>query len=424
MKKLIVTIKKSTFEIAKEHRLLRVFLRKALFLKRLAVYKLRTLGIKSDEKTVVFCSFDGREYSCSPKAIYLYMAGNERFCDYKFIWSFNEPEKYGFLLKNPNTTIVCRKGIEFEKSLAKAGFWIFNYRAPDHIFPKKSQTFFQCWHGTPLKRLGYDLKNTKNATNSQKEIYSKYKTDAKKFRYLLSPSAFASEKFISAWNLRIAGKENCIFETGYPRNDYLITYSHEDVQQIKTKLGLIGCDKKIILYAPTWRDNEHDSATGFTYNTKVDFDKLRDELSDKFIILFRAHYLVSNSFDFEKYNGFVYDVSHYDDINELYVVSDMLITDYSSVFFDYANLKRPIIFYMYDYEFYKEELRGFYIDMRELPGEIVHTDDDLIKEIYKATEHFEYREKYKAFNDKYNCLDDGKAAKRVVEMLFISRRLS
>jgi CDP-glycerol glycerophosphotransferase len=146
--------------------------------------------------------------------------------------------KICFSAKESEHSIVCRKGAEFEKSLAKAGYWIFNYRAPDHVFPKKNQTFLQCWHGTPLKRLGYDLKSTRNATNSQKEIYSKYKTDAKKFKYLLSPSPFASEKFISAWNLHKIGKENCIMEVGYPRNDFLFTFSDRDVQRIKENLGL------------------------------------------------------------------------------------------------------------------------------------------------------------------------------------------
>ena len=106
------------------------------------------------------------------------------------------------------------------------------------------------------------------------------------------------------------------------------------------------------------------------------------------MILFRAHYFIANSFDFEKYGDFIYDVSKIDDINELYIISDILITDYSSVFFDYANLKRPIIFYMYDLDHYEKELRGFYVDLEELPGDIVKRKDivDILNNIkgYKA----------------------------------------
>ncbi len=415
---LLKKLKKSAFEHAKKLVKFRIFLRNLIIFKRYIFYKCRSFGVKVDKKTVIFSSYDGRAYACSPKAIYLYMLNDERFGDYHFVWAFRNSKEYSFLSSNPRTTVVDKGSVKFDKYMAKAGYWIFNYRAPDHISPRQSQTYVQCWHGTPLKRLGYDLKGTKNATNSQREIYKKYKTDAKKFKYILSPSAFASEKFLTAWNLRAIGKEDCVIEEGYPRNDFLFTYTDEDVEKIKERLNLSHCDKKIILYAPTWRDDQHDSLAGFTYKMNVDFDKLSEKLSDKYIILFRAHYLISNTFDFEKYSGFIFDVSHYDDINELYVISDMLVTDYSSVFFDYANLRRPIVFYMYDYEFYKDELRGFYISVDELPGSIVTTDDDLIREILDTDVSFEYDSRYQSFNNKYNCLDDGKAAQRVVNRLF------
>ena len=211
------------------------------------------------------------------------------------------------------------------------------------------------------------------------------------------------------------GKESCFIEEGYPRNDFLYNFKTEDVIKVKEKLN-IPSGKKVILYAPTWRDNQHNSNMGYTYKTEVNFDLLKEKLQNDYIILFRAHYLVANSFDFEKYKGFIYDVSRVDDINDLYIISDMLITDYSSVFFDYANLKRPIVFYMYDFEEYRDELRGFYIDIKELPGKITKTETELIEAI-DNTKEFIYDEKYRKFNEKFNYLDDGQAAKRVVEKL-------
>ena len=139
-------------------------------------------------------------------------------------------------------------------------------------------------------------------------------------------------------------------------------------------------------------------------------------LQDEYIILFRAHYLVANKFDFAKYAGFIYDVSHIDDINDLYIISDLLITDYSSVFFDYANLKRPMIFYMYDLDLYQEILRGFYLDLEELPGPIVRSENELIAAIKNSTNVDE--EVITRFNKKFNYLEDGQAAKRVVEEVF------
>ena len=113
----------------------------------------------------------------------------------------------------------------------------------------------------------------------------------------------------------------------------------------------------------------------------------------------------------------MYNVSNIDDINELYIITDLLITDYSSVFFDFANLKRPMLFYMYDLEHYRDKSNGFYIDLNELPGKIVKTQDELEVEIEKIDRDFKYDEKYKKFNEKYNYLDDGNASKRVVEKI-------
>lgn len=406
------TLKVKLVNIAKKNVLFRILARKILYIKRLLEFKIRTIGIKTDNKTVMFFAFKGKSYSCSPKAIYKYMLSSEKYKDFKYIWAFNEPEKYEYLEDNKNTKIIKYGGKEYIKCLATAKYWVFNYRIEDHIYPKKDQIYVQCWHGTPLKKLGYDLKGTHNAMNSETEIHSKYKIDAKKFKYLLSPSKFASEKFTSAWNLKEINKEDAIIEQGYPRNDFLYTFKDEDIAKIKQDLNLPE-GKKVILYAPTWRDDQHQSGVGYTYKTEVDFDLLQEKLQDDYIILFRAHYLVANSFDFDKYKGFIYNVSDVDDINYLYIVADLLITDYSSVFFDYANLKRPMIFHMYDFEKYKDDLRGFYMDISELPGKITKTEQELLEAITE-TDNFKYEEKYRMFNEKYNYLDDGEASKRVV----------
>lgn len=410
------TIKKYAIKIAKKNDVFRKMSRKILLNSGLKRYEQIKANTKTDEKVILFSTFDGRSYGDSPKAIYEYMLTDERFKDYTFIWSFREPKDFIFILDNPNTCIVSTGSKDYEKACATAKYWIYNYRMTDHIYPKDDQVYIQLWHGTPLKRLGYDISISDNVMNSKSEIRDKYKTDAEKFKYILAPSHFAAEKFISAWNLKEIGKTDAVLELGYPRNDFLANYTEQDVQKIKQELG-IDNSKKIILYAPTWRDNQHKAGIGYTYKTEVDFDTLRQELSDEYIILFRAHYLVANSFDFDKYKGFLYDVSKVNDINHLYVISDILVTDYSSVFFDYANLKRPEIFYMYDLDAYGTEIRGFYIDIDELPGPIVKTEDELIKAIRNAQSDKSYNEKYDKFNAKYNYLDDGQAAKRVTEAI-------
>ncbi len=343
----------------------RNMIRKSIYVYRLLVFKIQTLGIKVDEKFIIFSVYGGNSYACSPKAIYEYMLKEKKFQDYTFIWAFKDINKHKELEQNKNTILVKQGSRQYKKYIAKAKYWIFNYKIAEYIYPKKSQIFVQCWHGTPLKRLGCDLIHFDNALNTIKGIKKRYHIEAKKFTYFLSPSKFATEKFISAWSLKEIGKENIMIEEGYPRNDFLYTYTEQDVQNIKQKLGIEKTNKKIILYAPTYRGNQHESGVGYVYKEEVNFEKMQEILGNDYIILFRPHYFIANVFNFEKYKDFVYDVSNIDDINELYIIADILITDYSSVFFDYANLKKPIIFHMYDLEHYRDESNGFYFNIEE-----------------------------------------------------------
>ena len=404
-------IKKVVFDIAKRNKGIRVFLRGG----RDALYHARMVADEPfgeiDDKLVYFQTFSGRGYSDSPKAMYEYMRKAPEYKDYKFVWSFREPEKYRELLEDGRTELVKFRTRADNIALRKAKYWIANYRMLDYQHPRKGQIYVQCWHGTPLKRLGYDIDASDNAMNSIGEIREKYRTDAKKFSYLLSPSPFASEKFATAWDLNATHQTHKIIEEGYPRNDRLINAGDEERTSIRKKLGVD--DKKVILYAPTWRDNQHISGEGYSYKTEVDFDRLKEALGDRYVILFRAHYLVANSFDFDRYDGFVRDVSSYDDINDLYLASDLLITDYSSVFFDYSNLERPVIFYMYDLDQYEHEMRGFYLSLDDLPGPIVKDEDKLIEEIEKS-KNWTADEKYLEFNRRFNPHEDGKASARVL----------
>ncbi len=411
--RLAYIIKKKIFDLAKKNRTFRIAARtgrdKFYHAKMVAD---RPFG-KTDDRLVYFQTFSGRGYSDSPKAMYEYMMKAPEYRDFSFVWSFKEPEKYDFLA-NERTRIVKFRTREDNIALRTAKYWISNYRMLDHQYPRRDQIYVQCWHGTPLKKLGYDLTESDNSMNSLAEIHSKYRTDAKKFSYLLSPSPFTTEKFASAWNLVRTGQMNKIIEEGYPRNDRLSLTTEEERIVLRQKLGVEG--RKCILYAPTWRDNQHTSGEGYTYKTEVDFDRLKKELGDEYVILFRAHYLVANSFDFDRYGDFVRDVSGYSDINDLYIAADILITDYSSVFFDYSILRKPVIFFMYDLEQYKNELRGFYISLDELPGEIVQNEADLIKAV-KDTEDWTPDEKYEEFCSRYCPLDDGHASERVLHRI-------
>lgn len=338
-------------------------------------------------KTIIFSSYLGLEYSCNPRAIYETMIKDPKYKDYKYIWVFkkkalrNEEIINKPPFNNPNTTIVRYASKEYLKAMSDVKYWVFNSKLPRYIIKKKNQVYLQTWHGTPLKRLAYDIEVPEGTSfyrsgMSQAEMLNTYDIDVKRYDYFLSSSKYATEKFLSSFRM----PKDIILETGYPRNEILLNFTQENVREIKLKYSIPN-DKKVILYAPTWRDN-HFNHKGYLFNLEVDFNKWQEKLGDEYVVLFKPHYLISNKFSFENNQDFVIDVKKCLDINELYIVSDILITDYSSVFFDYSLLKRPMYFYMYDIEEYQNKLRGFYIDInKELPGFIYSNENELLDSI-------------------------------------------
>src|SRR5699024_5915999 len=261
----------------------------------------------------------------------------------------------------------------------------------------------------PLKKLAIDMENVlMPGTNTEKYKHN-FVAESSKWDYLVSPNQFSTEIFKRAFQFH-----KKIIESGYPRNDYLVNNqsNKDEIDRIKSELNLPN-DKKIILYAPTWRDNQSYGIGRYKFDIPINFKKMKDSLSDNYIIVLRMHYLVAEQIDLEGINDFVYDKSLHKDINELYLISDILITDYSSVFFDYAILNRPIYFYTADLEEYRDTLRGFYLNYeKEAPGPITQTTTELIKEI-KSVNNYDYNRLAK-FNKHFNYLEDGNATERVV----------
>ena len=226
---------------------------------------------KIDDKLIIFSSFAGSSYSCSPKAIYQHIIKNPNFKEYKFVWAFKKPEDKAKYFDDKRTTLVKYNTKEFFEKLSQAKYWIFNFKTPEYFIKKDEQVFVQCWHGTPLKRLGCDIKiEHGNKATELSKIHKSYIDDAKKYNYFISPSKFATEKFCTSFGLDKLKKENIIIEKGYPRNEYLFNYKKEDVDRIKSKLN-IPKDKKVILYAPTFRDNQFQRGKGHTYKILLAF---------------------------------------------------------------------------------------------------------------------------------------------------------
>ncbi len=373
---------------------------------------------RTDQKRILFCAYSGRQYACSPKAIYEFLQKEGE--DYQFIWAFQDPEKFTELKENKRTSLVRYGSDEFRKELATCKYWVFNTRVPGGIVKKEDQVYIQTWHGTPLKKLGYDVGRYISGADDKKSLCYSYRTDARRYDFFLSPSPYYTEKMSSAFHLKALGKEECILEEGYPRNDSLYTTSAEEILRLRQKLGLKQ-GEKAILYAPTWRETALDPAKGSSYSKGIafqlglDLKKLLAELGEEYKILLRTHYFIRQQLDFSAYGDRLVDVSDYKDINELYLAADMLLTDYSSVFFDYAILKKPMLFYMYDLETY-QDIRDFYIDLEELPGEIVTREEELPSAIRRSLMEQTDTEVYRRFNQKFNPYP-GPASKRVWERI-------
>lgn len=356
---------------------------------------------------VMFESFGGKSYSDNCKYIYEYMLRNYG-SEYRFIWVMRDHK----IVIPGNPVVIKPNTYKYLYYLARSKFLVFNSRQPIWYNKRKESVFIETWHGTPLKKLVFDMEDVHSASLTHKEDFYKV---SRKWDYLLSDNGFSTEVFEHAF---LFDKEK-IVEYGYPRNDLLYADNADEIAgNVKQKLG-IPQGKKVILYAPTWRDDEYYSHGKYKFSLAIDIEQMKQRLGEEYVLLLRTHYFVVDQVDSLCGDGFVYNGSRYQDITELYLASDICITDYSSVFFDYANLKRPILFFTYDLEKYREELHGFYIDMEtEVPGPLLQTNEDLIQAIEHINDVEEtYKERYNTFYNRFCGIDDGHAAERVVEKL-------
>ncbi|MEZ2324831.1 CDP-glycerol glycerophosphotransferase family protein [Bacillus tropicus] len=368
--------------------------------------------LPAKKKLIVFESYSGKQYSCNPRAMYEYMLQNN--LDFQMVWSVNKNHIEQF--DKGSIPYVKRFSLRWFILLARAQYWVTNSRMPIWLPKPKHTNYVQTWHGTPLKKLAGDMKEVHMPGTTTEKYKDNFHREAQNWDYLLSPNGYSTEIFKRAFQF-----QKNVVEVGYPRNDFLYVNNNlKAIDALKKQNGL-PIDKKIILYAPTWRDDQFYNKGRYKLDLQLDLQLLQKRLDSDYIILLRMHYLVVEQFDLEPYKGFVYDFSKHVDINELYLLSDLLITDYSSVFFDYANLKRPIIFYTYDIDSYRDKLRGFYFDLEtEAPGPVVMNTEEVLEEILK----FEmvglgaFAEKYNTFYNNYCYLEDGFASKRVVEKIF------
>ncbi|TDO43345.1 CDP-glycerol glycerophosphotransferase [Kribbella sp. VKM Ac-2527] len=356
--------------------------------------------------TVVFESWRGK-YSDSPRAV------SERLGEVRpelrRIWVVSGPE-----VELPDDVErVVRNTPAYFLRIASARYFLSNDMMPRYPLKTSRTTYVQLWHGTPLKRIGFDVPD---AQYVGADVYAhRLAKDVCRWDHLVSPNHFSTDKFRQAF--RYTGS---VLEIGYPRNDVLSGPTAAELRdKVRADLGL-GPSVRAVLYTPTWRD---DALTGSAQPNPLaaNAEEVLGGLPDDTVLLFRFHHLVAASSPVPRHPR-ILDVSDHPDIQALYLAADVMITDYSSTMFDFAVTGRPMVFYTYDLAGYRDQLRGFYFDLeQEAPGPLVTTsaeltdvlrDDDVLRSQHAAA--------YDAFRQKYCHLDDGHATDRLIEKVFSS----
>lgn len=313
------------------------------------VFRVLGVFVGNDDHLVLLSSMSGDQYTGSPRVMFEKMKTDPRFDGFRYIWAFSVPGKY----ETPGAEQVKINSLAYFIVALRARIWITDVNIERGLhFKKKSTIYFNAWHGTGPKKCGNSVSNRKDYDFSYVDI-------------LCVDGDYLKKVYVDSFNAR----EESMIWCGRPREDVLFTYSEEDKKHIRRELG-IPDDKKVILYMPTWRENG---------NHGLDWLQWEREFEDDYVMLVRSHHF-SKSDIFAKLNSkFWINVSDYSDVNELYLVSDILISDYSSAFFDFGLLSKPIICFADDYDDFIANGPGLYMDMkRDFPGGVQETDEQAI----------------------------------------------
>ena len=357
--------------------------------------------VRQDEDLVLFNSFQGR-HSDNPRAVAEELV--RRGTDHRALW-LRSPGA-GF---PPDVDTVEPRSPAYLAALGRARTVVGNTTLPLYV-GRGSVTYVQTWHGTPLKKIGFD--NPRRAADP--EGLARAVRDWKQWDFLVTQNAYSSDKLARAFRF-----EGEVLEIGYPRNDLLSSPEAPQVRRrVREELG-IPEGKTVVLYAPTFRDDQGDRADGLDFALALDLDRMQQALGEDVVVLLRLHYWVSPGIA-DRAGDFTRNVSGYPDIRDLYLAADVLLTDYSSCMFDFSVTRKPMVLFTYDLESYRDDVRGCYFDITEqAPGPLCRTTDEVIAALgdLSGLQRTHARE-YAEFAERYSSLDDGQASARLVDRVW------
>jgi CDP-glycerol glycerophosphotransferase len=351
-----------------------------------------------DPDLAVFAAYWYSAYSCNPRAIY--ERARELVPSMRGVWVV-KPEAVDALPAGVEHVVADTE--EYYETIARARYFVNNVNFPNDLVKRDGTVHVMTHHGTPLKKMGIDQYGAP-VSNMKMDFEALLKRIAR-WDYSVSQNVFSTLMWERAFPVRFES-----LEVGYPRNDVLATAGDEDVRRIRAELG-IEPGQTAVLYTPTHREYHQKD-----YVPVLDVAAVAQALGPDVVLLSRAHYFYEGTgVSGER----VRDVSAHRSIEELCLAANVLITDYSSIMFDYAVLDRPIVIHAPDWEIYRT-LRGTYFDlMEEHPGPITRTEAEVVDAIRAGDPAPEARA---AFRAKFCSLDDGHAAERVVRRVWFGER--
>lgn len=367
------------------------------------------LNLPINEEAILYESYHGKNMTCNPYAIFKSLIEDPNFSHMYHIWALNDTNTlYAKEFEHhPRVKFVRVHSKEYLKALAQCKYLINNVTFPPYFQKRKGQVYINTWHGTPLKTLGKDMAGVigQHANIQRNFLHSDY---------LLQPNEYTAKIIVDSHDLNGIYEGNIVVE-GYPRMDLTLNCK----KNIKEILGIDNA-KQVILYAPTWR-GEVNRVSNIAEEIIKIVHQLAAELPSDCVLLLKVHTLIYKQF--KTIDGLpVIFVPDWVDTNELLSVVDVLVTDYSSIFFDYLITKKPIIFFVYDRVLYEKE-RGLYLELDKMPGPLCYSVQEVIEKIKNADRvREEYQSALQSFADTYSYKDDGFASTRVKEIIFLQKQ--
>ncbi|MGX7030461.1 CDP-glycerol glycerophosphotransferase family protein [Vagococcus zengguangii] len=367
-----------------------------------------------DENAVLYETRDGASITDSPYAIFLKLVSDDNYHHLKHIWVLkkdheeallNVPEEY-----RQRITVVQRDTLEYVDAMLTSKYVITNSTFQTFFVKRPDQIYINTWHGTPLKLMGFDIPGA--IYNAQNVMRNFLMTD-----YLLSPNAHTTDIFKRAYKLNDV-YEGTIIEHGYPRIDLTLNAPKSELQAKLSTFGIVLDEtKKTLLYTPTWRGKAVGNAQNTIEQTVQEVEQLTVKFSNEYNILIKAHpFAYKHLKDDERLAGRL--ISDYLDANELLSIVDVLVTDYSSIFFDFLVTDKPIIFYVWDKEVYSAE-RGMYLELETLPGPTAESLTDLLELLVDVEQSVApYQANYRLMKEKMVNYDNGQVTEDYLDIMF------